>query len=68
MDMEVGGLGPATMAFLSDHNLTQISAMVALLVEHNAPTTWGLRLASFSLSDAECQGLLEALTTDRLSH
>jgi hypothetical protein len=66
-DLEVGGLGPAAVAFLSDHNLTQISAMVGLLVEHNAPTMWGLRLASFSLTDAERQGLLEALTTDWLS-
>ena len=60
----VPNLGPATIQFITDWNLTNITPIVALVVQHNPAPQWSTMLAALSLSAIDHSSLLEALTRD----
>jgi hypothetical protein len=57
-------LGPTTMKFLTNFNLTHLTDMVELIVQYNPPPLWSTRLATISISDCDREALLVALADD----
>lgn len=58
------GLGPATIKFITTHNLARFGQIISLIVKNNSPTKWSAMLGVLSLSDDVRDNLLNALTAD----
>ena len=58
------GLGPATIQFITMHNLARFQHILTLISANHSPTKWGSMLGVLSLLDDMCDKLLNVLTAD----